>query len=219
MPKLVEQLNKSKMTLMVELPHNTLELAQAAIKGGANALQLQIDKGIKEEKKNLIEILEGCKLPVGLSVSPKKHLTQKETNEMVKMGFDFLSLGIEHLSPPLLGVKGFSKIVTLNSRYALDEVVELSQSKFEALDAAIIPSSEQGKGLEVGDLQNYISLILSSGMPVIIPTQRNLHPSEVAIIADTGAKGILLTRVVTGTTAKHIEEATRKFRVAVDDLA
>ena len=134
------------------------------------------------------------------------------------MGFDFFNVGIEHLAPPVLGVKGVSKILTLNSRFTLDELIEISQTKFDALDAAIIPSVGKGRPLQVGDLQQYISIILSAGIPVIVPTQLHLHPSEVAIIADAGAKGILLTKVVTGSTAQHIEEATNKFRMAIDDL-
>ena len=53
---------------------------------------------------------------------------------------------------------------------------------------------------------------------MIIPAQRAIRPSETAIIADTGARGLMLTPVVTGTTAKHVESNTREFRVAVDDL-
>jgi hypothetical protein len=53
---------------------------------------------------------------------------------------------------------------------------------------------------------------------VIVPTQRSIRTSEVAIIADTGAKGLMLTPVVTGTIPKHVEKAVREYRIAVDDL-
>jgi len=223
MPKLSKLLKKNKMTLIVDLPENDPGLAEVAIEEGADVLQLHISmQGVgafEQEKENLSAILHNSKVPIGLAVGRQNHLSKKEIDQITKMGFDFFNIGIEHLTPPILGAKGISRILTLNSRYTLDEVVEVSQSKFEALDAAVVPASDRGKELQVGDLQRYISVILSSGIPVIIPTQRDLHSSEVAIIADTGAKGILLTKVVTGSTLKHVGEATRKFKGAIDDLS
>ncbi len=75
-----------------------------------------------------------------------------------------------------------------------------------------------GKELVIGDLQNYIAIALSSNLPVIIPTQRHIKPSEVAIVWDTGIKGLMLTRVVLGETAKTLEKAVREYRIAIDDL-
>jgi hypothetical protein len=222
MPKLIELLNKNKMTLIVSLPENRLELAQAAISGGADALQLNIKLGefkeFKDEKKYLEEIIDNSSVPVGISADWEEQPGIKHFKEILGTGFDFLNVGIEYLSPSLLALDQVSKILMLNSRYALDDVVELSASHFSAMDAAIIPTSGWGKDLIVGDLQNYISIVLAAGIPVIIPTQRLIRPSEVAIIADTGARGILLTPVVTGSSPKHIKQNVRDFRVAVDDL-
>ena len=222
MPKLIELFNKNKMTIIVSLPENRVELAQAAIAGGADALQLDLKLGefkeFEEEQQYLEEIVNDSSVPVGISAGWEKHLKKMQMHKILGMGFDFLNIGIEYLSPSVLAVDKVSKILTLNSRYALDDVVQLSQSKFEAMDAAIIPTSGWGKDLVVGDLQNYISIVLSAGIPVIIPTQRLIRPSEVAIIADTGARGILVTPVVTGSSPKHIKQNVQEFRVAVDDL-
>lgn len=222
MPKLVDLLNKNKMTLIVALPKNDPELAEAAVKGGADALQLHANvhgfKSFREEKENLESILSRSKIPVGIVPGGKKHASEKEMNEIVKMGFDFFDMDLEHLPPFMLKLKGISKVLALNSRYTIDKVIGLAHRGAEALDAAIIPTTGWGEDLVVGDLQNYISIVLSAGIPVIIPTQRSIKASEVAIVADTGAKGLLLTSVVTGTIPKHIKERVQEFRVAVDDL-
>ncbi|MEK7377186.1 MAG: hypothetical protein AABZ57_08535, partial [Candidatus Margulisiibacteriota bacterium] len=75
-----------------------------------------------------------------------------------------------------------------------------------------------GQNLTVGDLQYYISLAISSALPVIVPTQRRIEPDEIPILADTGVKSIMIGAIVTGKTPGSIEEATRKFREAIDTL-
>jgi hypothetical protein len=222
MPKLIDLLNKNKMTLIVALSKNDPESAEAAIKGGADALQLHInfhDIGdFKNEKENLSRVLELSSLPVGVFPGAKKHAAQKEMEEMIKMGFDFFSVEIEQIPSFMSQIKGISKVLALGSRFTIDVVLGVGKYGADAVDAAIIPSTGYGKDLVVGDLQNYISIVISAGIPVIIPTQRSIRPSEVAIIADAGAKGLMLTSVVTGTTSKHVRERVQEFRVAVDDL-
>jgi hypothetical protein len=222
MPKLIELLNKNKMTLIAALPKNDPKLAEAAIAGGADALQLHINahgfEDFKRERDNLEKILSTSKIPVGIVPGQKEHASQKEMNEMVKMGFDFFNMKIEHLPSFSKNLKGISKVLALGSRFTIEIVLGVKTYGAHAVDAAIIPSSEYGKDLLVGDLQNYISIVISAGIPVIVPTQCSIRPSEVAIIADTGAKGLILTTVVTGTTPKHVKERVQEFRVAVDDL-
>ncbi|NQT30136.1 MAG: hypothetical protein HQ596_06165 [Candidatus Saganbacteria bacterium] len=222
MPKLIEMLKQNKMTLIVTLPQNSLELALAAKEGGADALMVNIAKeqieGFEQEKKKLKAIIAQTKLPVGVSAGWEKLLDYGEVDQIIKLGFDFMSMGLEHLSPALLGKKKISKFLSLNSRYSLDDIVEISKGKFDALEAAVIPTASWGKDLVVYDLQNYISIVISAGLPVIIPTQLSIRPSETAIICDIGAKGLLLTPVVTGTSVKHIKQNTQEFRVAIDEL-
>ena len=221
MPKLINLFKENRMTLMVALPENDPEMAEAAVSGGADALQLHLNlshfKTFYEEKKNLKEIMENTVIPVGIVPGLDVTADKGEMEEMKKMGFDFFNMDMEKVPSFMMNLKGISKVLALNDQHTLDKLMA-SDHKADALDAAIIPTSGKGKDLVVGDLQNYISIILSAGIPVIIPTQRNIRPSEVAIISDTGAKGLLLTSVVTGATARDIEKAVKEYRVAVDDL-
>ncbi|MFH1576517.1 MAG: hypothetical protein ABID35_03150 [Candidatus Margulisiibacteriota bacterium] len=222
MPKLVELLQKNKLTLIAALPNNDLELARAAIAGGADALQLHLNvRGVGDynsEKVNLAKILGIASIPVGMMPGSKKQASRKEMQEIVKMGIDFVNLKRDNLPDYYSELKGVSKVLGLGNRFTIDLVLGIGEHGADALDAAIIPAAEQGKDLVIGDLQNYISIVISAGIPVIIPTQRSIRPSEVAIVSDTDARGLLLTPVVLGTTAKHIEKNVREFRVAVDDL-
>lgn len=213
MPKLPELLKKNKLSIIVELPENNLELAEAAVRGGADALQ--IAENLTREKARTKELINKIKIPVGISLEKS---SLNITKAVSAIGFDFINLKLEQFSGEVVKLKGISKVLSLDSKYFLGDLIEIDGMGLSALDAAILPQSSWGKDLVVGDLQNYISIVLSTGIPVIVPTQRSIKPSEVAIIADTGAKGILLTPVVMGTSLNHIEKNTREFRVAIDDL-
>lgn len=223
MSRLIDLIGNNKLTLIVALPENDLEMAEAAFAAGAEALQLPLNmrefNTLEQERATIKKIMKIIEAPLGLFIGNDKDLHESELQEIEKLGFDYLCIGIEHLSPTVLKSKKLSKILALNSRYTLDELIELSHNNFQALDAAIIPSSDPETDLVVGDLQNYISIILSANLPVIIPTQRQIRPSEVPIIADTGAKGLMLTQTVLGTTAKHIADAVGKFKTAIDELS
>jgi len=215
MQKLTELLDVRKLTLIVELPSNELALAKAAVDAGADVLQLTGNFEI--EKDNLAAIVKAVEIPVGY-YSPEA-ISEDDFAAAVKMKFDYLNVQEKNAPPFILKSKKISKVLSLDSRFSLEKITDLAGQGGEALDAAIIPSSTWGKNLVVGDLQNYISIILSAGIPVIIPTERAIKISEVPIIADTGAKGLLLTSVVTGTTAAHLAKAVGEFRAAIDDLA
>jgi hypothetical protein len=202
MSKLLKMLKEKPLTLIVHLPDNKVELAQAAEAAGAEALM--IDQGFDEDK-----ILKAVKIPVGLNATEK--LTGKNK-------YDFVNFPAEALLE-FGKLKKIARIAELNESYTLDKLMQVDEKEIDAVDAAIIPLHQFGKELVVGDLQNYIAITLSSAkLPVIIPTQRHIKPSEVAIIWDTGVKGLMLTRVVLGETAKSLEKAVKEYQIAIDDL-
>lgn len=201
MSKLLKILKDRPLTLIVHLPDNKVELAQAAESAGAEALM--IDQGFDEDK-----IIKAVKIPVGLNA------TDKVTGENK---YDFVNFPAEAL-PEFGKLKKIARIAELNESYTLDKLMQVAENDLDALDAAIIPLHQFGKELVIGDLQNYIAIALSSNLPVIIPTQRHIKPSEAAIVWDTGVKGLMLTRVVLGETAKSVEKAVKEYRIAIDDL-
>ena len=222
MRRLVDLLDQNKMTLITALAQNDPEMAEAATEAGTDALLLHInvrDFGdFKVEKEKLARVLEVATVPVGVVTGMKEQAAKNEVEEMIGMGFDYFHINIEHVPSYIPDLKDIKKVIALGARFTIDVVLGVNRYGAHAIDAAIIPTSERGKELNVGDLQNYISIVMAAGIPVIVPTQRAIKPSEVAIIADTGAKGMILTPVVTGKTPKHIKENVQEFRVAVDDL-
>lgn len=206
MSKLLKFLSEKPLTLIVNIPENNVEMAKAAVAAGADVLVL--NHGYDEDK-----ILKEISIPVGLDVLDAD---VNEIEKLLDLKFDFINFHHKALEQYIKLKK--AKIVALDEDFTLDNLMQLSDKKIEAIDAAIIPLSQSIKDLMVGDLQNYIAIALSSNIPVIIPTQRSIKPSEVPIIWDTGAKGLLLTKTVIGETVESIEKAVKEYRIAVDDI-
>ncbi len=208
MSRLLELLKTKKMTLIVQLPENTREMAEAAEQAGADAI-------VVRDGEDAADIIKTVKIPVGVDISAKNPVEEKEIKAHDR--FDFISFHFEALKAVAKRVKP-GKILALNDDYTLDKIIGVEDTGAEAIDAAILPLSQNSKELAVGDLQNYIGIAISSGLPVIIPTQRVIKPSEVAIIADTGAKGMILTDKVLGDSAKSLKKNLMEYRLAADDL-
>ena len=208
MSRLLELLKTKKMTLIVQLPENTREMAEAAEQAGADAI-------VVRDGEDAADIIKTVKIPVGVDISAKNPVEEKEIKAHDR--FDFISFHFEALKAVAKRVKP-GKILALNDDYTLDKIIGVEDTGAEAIDAAILPLSQNSKELAVGDLQNYIGIAISSGLPVIIPTQRVIKPSEVAIIADTGAKGMILTDKVLGDRAKSLKKNLMEYRLAADDL-
>lgn len=203
MTKLRRLLKKNQITLIVELEYNDPNLAELAQRHGADAVLLDSIEGSNQ-------VLNKLWIPVGLNL---KNDAEVEKSDLEP--FDFVNFDIRKLDE----VKDFdkTKIVSVADDYSIDSLMSI-ENDVEAIDATIVPMTQGVRNLLVGDLQNYISIIISADLPVVIPTQRSIKPSEVAIIWDAGAKGIILTKTVLGKSTRSFEKAIQEFRAAVDDL-
>ncbi len=228
MSKLMKALNENVLTLIVSLPGNSVELAKAAIEGGADALKVHANikhaasgtkfGTLKEEKAVLKKILDLADIPVGIVPGDKELPPEKEMKQLSSMGFDFFDIKLNSMPEWMWKVTGLDKIVAFEKDYSIDALMGVKERGADGVEAAIAPSNEYGKDLNVGDLQGIISIAISSGIPVIVPTQKSIKTSEVPIIADTGAKGLMIGAIVAGKTPASIKKATRAYRVAIDDL-
>lgn len=225
-----ELLKANTLGLIVSLPKNSPEMAQAAIDGGADALKVHINLKhkaakinfgtLKDERENIEKILSVAKnIPVGIVPGHKKVANQEEMEILEDMGINFFDVYYEDLKEYMLNLKKMKKVVAITPDYTVDQVIKISRLNIDAIEAAIISSGGYGESLIVGDLQNYITIVLSTNLPVIIPTQRKIQVSEVPIVWDTGVKSLMIGAIVTGKTPKSILKATQEYRNAIDDLS
>lgn len=228
MNKLIDLMNKKKMTLIVSLPENSVDLARAAVNGGADALKVHCNvkheaSGVsfgplEEEKPKLNAILEESKIPVGIVPGAEKPPTEEEMDEIIQMGFDYFDMYVHNMPQFMTDLKGITKIGAVDNKQSLEKIVSMKNAKFDAVEAAIIPHLGYGQNLTIGDLQYYISIAIACGLPVIVPTQRKITVEEVPILADAGVKAIMIGAIVTGKTPQMLEQVTRDFKSAIDSL-
>lgn len=216
MSKLISLLNKNPMTLIVSIPQARVEMAKAAEDAGADAVCIRLDTA--KDKSDLIKIVDCVKIPVGATLEGESAVSETQMTGLYKLGFDFFDMSLAGIPSWALKLEGLGKIVALDQDYSAYDLTGLSQRSIDAIDAAVIPKEALGKDLLVGDLQHYITICLSTGLPVIVPTQKMIRVSEVPIIWDTGAKGIILTDIVAGNTLQSLKAVTKEFKEAIENL-
>lgn len=226
MGKLSSLLNRDFL-LMVSLPKNNLDLAEAAYNGGADAIKVHINvyhhasgtrfKSWKEEKKNITEIIKSVPIPVGLLPGANENIASpEEIKEAKELGISFLD-GFAHFMPCEILLDGLDFMVAVNKDYPPSEVSSLtSLKKISLLEATLLPPQEYGKSLTLKDIALYKALAKNSHIPVMIPTQKNIKPQEVVWLKKAGAKGIIIGAVVTGLTPEKIYKTTKAFRDAIN---
>lgn len=215
MGKLSSLLNKQPLTLIVRLPENSAEMAEAARSGGAHAVAMSMDPSQKD-KKDIISIIKSLDIPVGITL--ENNIGDQELAGLVKLGVDFVDL-------PLAGARdfsakstGFDRILALGPDYDTLDLTRLTEGSCAGLDAAVVIKEEWGGVLTVGDLQQYITIAMSTTLPVIVPAQKTIRISEVPVIWDTGAKGIMIGEYVTGDDPAALKAVTAEFRAAIESL-
>jgi hypothetical protein len=215
MGKLSSLLSKEPLTLIVRLPENSAEMAEAARSGGAHAVAMSIDPSQKD-KKDVISIIKSLDIPVGITL--ENNIGAQELAGLVKLGVDFVDLPLAGARENPVKGPGFDRILALGPDYNAIDLTRLSEGSCAGLDAAVILEEEWGRELTVGDLQQYITIAMSTMLPVIVPAQKAIRISEVPIIWDTGAKGIMIGGNVTGDDPVSLKAVTAEFRAAIESL-
>lgn len=228
MSKLIKLLKEKSMTLIVSLPQNSSELAKAAQEGGADAIKIHMNikhaaSGIvfgdfEEEKMMIEDIMNKVKIPVGIVPGNEVLPQEKDMAALKKMGIDFFDLFYNRIPNWMFDLKGFGKIAALDEDYSIDKLIELKDMRMDSFEAAVVPHSEYGKDLTVSDLQNYITIAVSSPLPVIVPTQKFIRVSDVPLLWDAGISALMIGTIVAGDTPETIYEATKKYKSAIENL-
>jgi hypothetical protein len=215
MSRLIEKLNGDEMVLLVALPEATVKYAQAAESAGADAVIISLDDS--KDKSDLISLVGSVKIPVGLYLDQRVASTKAQMTAFKKLGFDFFSVAFGSIEKWMMELD-MGKVAHLKPSYDLENLVRMSETPINAIEASVIPVEEATNELTVGDLQQYITISLTSTLPVIVPTQKRIRISEVPIIGDTGAKGLLLKDSLTCGNLASFSLVIKEFKSAIKQL-
>ena len=139
---------------MAILPHNTLEYAEAAQQGGADAMILGIDKtesvfpglfgSFDLQEDSILGIVSTSSIPVGLSIGDSSTADARrlgtDNQQAVQLREHVRS---PHAAPFVLSDGRIDKLVSIGAGYMVEQIKSLSEmDQVKALEAAIV--SPQG---------------------------------------------------------------------------
>ena len=218
-----------RFSLIVSLPQNNMEVARAAIRGGADLVKVHINAShrasgnhfgtLEEERPFLTALLSESPVPVGLVLGQDPEIIRGDLPELMRMGFQFGSVYLGHAPAAFLLQDKITKMLAVDVNSTPEEVRGLKKLGCEYLEGSIIAPELYHTPLNALDLLRYQNLVEFSGLPVIIPTQKKVRPDEVEAIARCGVASLMIGAVVTGKEAEGIESATAAFKKEIMKLS
>lgn len=226
-----KMLAQGKPVLVVSLPRNEVELAQAAQAGDADALKVHINvdhhassthfAGLQEEHAALEEIIE-VGLPVGVVIGADEAMASEEDmRELDRMRIDFFDSYVHHVPAALLQMQtGMSRMLALSCQQRNTDFSLGPSAKWcDIIEASIVDPEGYAKPLAVADLSDYGTICRTyPDIPVLVPTQRRIMPKELPMLLELGVSGIIIGAIVTGGEAGGIEQVTRQFAEALKEI-
>jgi len=232
MPSRVQQkLREGRPLVIVELPGNSMELAQAAVNGGADSIIAQLNNehpvthtytgGLELESAQLKEMVQQIPVPLGLHLGSQNRISKDEWSVISELGLDYVAASIISLPPYVLGMNNLSKIIYLptglpfehyRSIGSFDSIVAVS---FEA-QSQIQPDPQFR--LNALDLLNLDTVSRLSPVPVLFRASQDIEEEDVKFIVSRGCRGLIVDPAFTGPTPEHFRMVTEFYAKIVSEI-
>jgi hypothetical protein len=228
MSKLAELLTE-RFRLLVSLPHNRPELAQAAFDAGADGIKVHLNchhfasgttfGNWQQEQSVIREILTVAgDRPVGIVTGDTTQASLEEMYEIIGAGLDFWDLFASHTPPEWLHLP-MGRMVAVDDQWHPQLVGGLHDLGVQFIESSIVPKASYRSPLNAVDLVNYQRLVQASKpMPVVIPTQKAVEPEQVGWLQRTGASGLVIGAIVTGLEKASLHDACARFAEEIAKL-
>jgi len=228
MNQLLQQLQNNDWTLLVSLPRNDVELARAALNGGAQGLKVHINvehfaSGTKfgsfdEEKESLeaiIAVAREYSASVGIVPGGTPFASREEFASLAQIGIDYFDAYPGDAPAWTFDQNDLDIMLAAWNGAREEELLSLEELGMTLCEASIMHHDDYGKPLNTLDLARYHDLAQTISVPFIVPSQKLLLPADQKLLQQVGAKGVLIGAIVTGREAASLEAATRAFKNAL----
>ncbi|MEM0118226.1 MAG: hypothetical protein QXV32_07245 [Conexivisphaerales archaeon] len=222
--KIQQRLKDGKPLVIVELPGNSMELAQAAADAGADSIIAQLNNehpvthtytgGLELEAAQIREMVSQLKVPLGLHLGSQSRITKDDWARISELGVDYIAASIVSLPPYILGLNSLNKIVYLptglpfehyRSIGSFDSIVAVS---FEALSQT---QPDPQFRLNALDLLNLDTVSRLSPVPVLFRASQDVEEEDVRFIIERGCSGLIVDPAFTGPTPEHFRMTTEFY--------
>ncbi|MCK9536509.1 MAG: hypothetical protein M0R05_02785 [Bacilli bacterium] len=229
MHKLLNTLKTKKFSLIASLPENTYQMARLAWEAGADAIKVHINVfhrasqntfgTLGEIKETFEKIITDSPVPVGVVAGEDPQLVEGIIDEIVAMGFDFVSLYGHFMPASLIMRRDITAFFAINSDYSYEEIRHISQSFFgDILELSVIAPEKYGERLTARDLVKYNYIATCAHIPTVVPTQKLIYPSDVQVLYRTGVNAVMVGAVCYGKDPEKMERVIKGFRREIDKL-
>ena len=222
----------NKFTLVASLPQNSLALAEAAMRGGAEAIKVHVNVWHRasghtfgtfaENKQFLRELVRLCgDVPVGLVPGGEDaFVSLEERDEMESIGIDFFSCYAAHLPNYMMDAKKLSRMAAIDSAYTQNTLDGVNRCPPDVLECSIQPGEAYNAKLRYADVLRYADIAAKVKIPTLIPTQKWMSPSDVRHLFAAGCRALMIGAVVMGKEpdAAAVEQSCAAFAAAIRDL-
>ena len=220
--RLYRALTDGSFPVIVSLARHDFDLAKAALDGGACALKTHLNAfhratgttfGSFAQERPFFEQLAklGCPLLVmaGQEIVP----SAEEMDALADLGFEGFNVYVDHLQPHLLRSK-LRPMPALSSTSTDADITRIAAIPGCIIEASIMPFERYRTAMTDADLARYRHIAEAVDVPVIVPSQLSLTPSDAVRLRAAGIAAPLLGAIVTGDTPQSMTAAVRAIAAA-----
>ncbi len=221
---LYRALTDGSFPVIVSLARHDLDLAKAALDGGAYALKTHLNAyhratgttfGSFEQERPFFEQLARLGCPLLVMAGQETVPTAAEMDALHALGFEGFNVYVDHLQPHLLTSK-LRPMPALASTSTQDDIARIAAIPGCIIEASIMPFERYRTSMTEADLERYASLVAAVDVPVIVPSQLHLTPDDAVSLRAAGVAAPLLGAIVTGDTpetmARSVGEMVRTLQ-------
>lgn len=220
--RLYRALTDGSFPVIVSLARHDLDLAKAALDGGAFALKTHLNAfhratgttfGSFAQERPFFEQLArlGCPLLVmaGQEIVP----SADEMDALAALGFEGFNVYIDHMQPHLLRSK-LRPMPALSSTSTEADIARIAAIPGCIIEASIMPFERYRTAMTDADLTRYRHIVEAVDVPVIVPSQLSFTPADAARLREAGIAAPLLGAIVTGDTPQSMTASVRAIAAA-----
>lgn len=212
-------------------------MAQAAAAAGADAVKVHMNVehrasgtvfgSYAQEAPIVRRMIAELDIPVGLmpGAGVDQVPSAGELTELSKAGLDFVDIYSHHMPTWFLDLP-LKLAVALHE---FDGFVEppfyethlywprgANRNRIWMCEASIMRPEDYGQPFSFHDLRRLRVLQEYIDCPMLVPTQKRITPTDAQWLKRSGAGGLMIGAIVTGTSADSIGRATAEYRAAID---
>lgn len=226
--RFIEMLKGGMFPLVMSLPANDPDLAEAAWEAGADVVKVHINvhhhasghwfKTFDEERPVLEEMLRTARGPMGIVLGGDPESALRDFAKAEEAGFDFLSLYGQNAAGRILRHTGMSRMIAPDCTWSEGEIAGLQRAGADILEASVMDPDSYGQPFNARDAAKYARIASLTDLPIVVPTQHQILPEDVEVLRRAGVSCVMIGAVVTGREKKTIYETVKAFRQAIDRM-